>query len=225
MCVVRITHLLSSGVFSFGHFSHSYLCTSLCNSPSLPSHHSIPPSLLLTPFSSLPSLHSLLSLLPLPHHASSLFSPITVSLFPLSSLLSPPPLQELLTEETRQKLTMNTKFRQLEDEQNGLREQLEEEEEAKKNVEKQLLMVQAQVSSPVSPGHAHLTPDHVPWPCPLVMPTCPLATPPPQHLFPGHVPSQHLFPGHAPSPTHGPWPRPPVHLGGAVSRCIGNWCE
>lgn len=122
----RLPICLSSGVFSFRHFSHPYLC----NSPSLP------PSLLLTPFSSL-----------------SLPSPPC----PLSS-----PLQELLTEETRQKLSTNTKLRQLEDEQNALREQLEEEEEAKKNVEKQLLMVQAQVSSPV------------PRPCTLVMPTCTL---------------------------------------------------
>lgn len=36
-------------------------------------------------------------------------------------------------------------MRQLEDEQNNLREQLEEEEEAKRNVEKQLMMVQGQV--------------------------------------------------------------------------------
>lgn len=53
--------------------------------------------------------------------------------------------QELLQEETRQKLSQVTKLRQLEDEQNSLREQLEEEEEAKKNVEKQLQMAQAQV--------------------------------------------------------------------------------
>lgn len=42
---------------------------------------------------------------------------------------------------------MGTRLRQLEDEQNSLREQLEEEEEAKKNVEKQLQMAQAQVRS------------------------------------------------------------------------------
>lgn len=53
--------------------------------------------------------------------------------------------QELLQEETRQKLSQSTKLRQLEEEQNNLKEQLEEEEEAKKNVEKQLQMVQAQV--------------------------------------------------------------------------------
>lgn len=38
-------------------------------------------------------------------------------------------------------------MRQLEDEQNNLREQLEEEEEAKKNMEKQLLTTQAQVQT------------------------------------------------------------------------------
>lgn len=53
--------------------------------------------------------------------------------------------QELLQEETRQKLSHSTRLRQLEEEQNNLKEQLEEEEEAKKNVEKQLQMVQAQV--------------------------------------------------------------------------------
>lgn len=53
--------------------------------------------------------------------------------------------QELLQEETRQKLSINTRLRQLEDEQNNLKEQLEEEEEAKKNVEKQLQAAQAQV--------------------------------------------------------------------------------
>ena len=56
-------------------------------------------------------------------------------------------LQELLQEETRQKLSMGTRLRQLEDEQNTLREQLEEEEEGKRNVEKQLLTVQAQVNT------------------------------------------------------------------------------
>uniref|UniRef100_A0A8B9RC26 Myosin-9 n=1 Tax=Astyanax mexicanus TaxID=7994 RepID=A0A8B9RC26_ASTMX len=55
-------------------------------------------------------------------------------------------VQELLQEETRQKLSMGTRLRQLEDEQNSLREQLEEEEEARKNVEKQLQTSQAQVT-------------------------------------------------------------------------------
>lgn len=53
--------------------------------------------------------------------------------------------KELLQEETRQKLSQGSRLRQLEDEQTSLREQLEEEEEAKKNVEKQLQMTQAQV--------------------------------------------------------------------------------
>lgn len=47
-------------------------------------------------------------------------------------------------------------MRQLEDDQNNLREQLEEEESAKKNVEKQLLTVQAQVELLTSsPPHLH----------------------------------------------------------------------
>lgn len=54
-------------------------------------------------------------------------------------------LQEVLQEETRQKLALNTRLRQLEDDQNSLKEQLEEEEEAKRNLEKQLNTMQAQV--------------------------------------------------------------------------------
>lgn len=54
-------------------------------------------------------------------------------------------LQELLQEETRQKLALNTRLRQLEDEQHSLREQLDEEEAAKKNLEKQMSTMQAQV--------------------------------------------------------------------------------
>lgn len=38
-------------------------------------------------------------------------------------------------------------MRQLEEEQNNLREQLEEEEEAKRNMEKQLIATQAQVQT------------------------------------------------------------------------------
>lgn len=53
--------------------------------------------------------------------------------------------KELLQEETRQKLSQGSRLRQLEDEQTSLREQLEEEEEARKNVEKQLQVTQAQV--------------------------------------------------------------------------------
>ena len=42
-------------------------------------------------------------------------------------------------------MSLGTRLRQLEDDQNNLREQLEEEEEAKRNVEKQLLTAQTQV--------------------------------------------------------------------------------
>uniref|UniRef100_A0A672TE49 Myosin-9-like n=1 Tax=Sinocyclocheilus grahami TaxID=75366 RepID=A0A672TE49_SINGR len=53
--------------------------------------------------------------------------------------------QALLEEETRQKLALSTRVRQLEDEQNNMKEMLEEEEEGKKNFEKQLHTAQAQV--------------------------------------------------------------------------------
>lgn len=53
--------------------------------------------------------------------------------------------KELLQEETRQKLSQGSRLRQLEDEQTSLREQLEEEEESRKNVEKQLQVAQSQV--------------------------------------------------------------------------------
>uniref|UniRef100_A0A673HCL3 Myosin-11-like n=1 Tax=Sinocyclocheilus rhinocerous TaxID=307959 RepID=A0A673HCL3_9TELE len=43
--------------------------------------------------------------------------------------------QELLAEETRQKLQFSTKLRQMEDDRNALQEQLEEEAEAKRNLE------------------------------------------------------------------------------------------
>lgn len=56
-------------------------------------------------------------------------------------------LQELLQEETRQKLSLSTRLRQMEDEQNNLREMLEEEEESKKNVEKQVSTLQTQVGA------------------------------------------------------------------------------
>ena len=54
-------------------------------------------------------------------------------------------LQELLQEETRQKLSLSTQLRQMESEQNSLRDMLEEEEDSKKNVEKQVSTLQAQV--------------------------------------------------------------------------------
>lgn len=60
--------------------------------------------------------------------------------------------QELLTEETRQKLSQSTRLRQLEEEHHSLREQLEEEEEAKKNAEKQIGALQAQVAHCCSVG-------------------------------------------------------------------------
>uniref|UniRef100_A0A5F8G6I8 Myosin heavy chain 10 n=1 Tax=Monodelphis domestica TaxID=13616 RepID=A0A5F8G6I8_MONDO len=46
--------------------------------------------------------------------------------------------QELLQEETRQKLNLSSRIRQLEEEKNNLQEQQEEEEEARKSLEKQL---------------------------------------------------------------------------------------
>ncbi|CAM4331563.1 unnamed protein product [Leuciscus chuanchicus] len=54
---------------------------------------------------------------------------------------------EVLQEETRQKLSLTTRLRQLEDEQNSLKEQLEIEKEAKGNLEKQLFTMQAQFCS------------------------------------------------------------------------------
>lgn len=46
--------------------------------------------------------------------------------------------QALLEEETRQKLALSSKLRQVESERDALREQIEEEEEVKKNLEKQV---------------------------------------------------------------------------------------
>lgn len=57
-------------------------------------------------------------------------------------------LQELLQEETRQKLNVSTKLRQLEDEKNSLQEQLDEETEAKQNVERHISTLTIQVSVP-----------------------------------------------------------------------------
>uniref|UniRef100_A0A5F8HBC8 Myosin heavy chain 10 n=1 Tax=Monodelphis domestica TaxID=13616 RepID=A0A5F8HBC8_MONDO len=48
--------------------------------------------------------------------------------------------QELLQEETRQKLNLSSRIRQLEEEKNNLQEQQEEEEEARKSLEKQVLL-------------------------------------------------------------------------------------
>uniref|UniRef100_A0A6Q2ZJY2 Myosin-9 n=1 Tax=Esox lucius TaxID=8010 RepID=A0A6Q2ZJY2_ESOLU len=55
-------------------------------------------------------------------------------------------VQGLLQEETRQKLALSTRLRQMEDEKGNLKETLEEEEGAKKNLEKQLYALQSQVT-------------------------------------------------------------------------------
>lgn len=55
--------------------------------------------------------------------------------------------QEVLQEETRQKLSLNTRLRQMEDEHHSLKEQLEEEEAAKRNLEKNMSTLQTQVCS------------------------------------------------------------------------------
>uniref|UniRef100_A0A8C1VH70 Myosin, heavy chain 10, non-muscle n=1 Tax=Cyprinus carpio TaxID=7962 RepID=A0A8C1VH70_CYPCA len=52
---------------------------------------------------------------------------------------------ELLQEETRQKLNLSSRIRQLDEEKNSLLEQQEEEEEARRNLEKQLATLQAQL--------------------------------------------------------------------------------
>lgn len=54
--------------------------------------------------------------------------------------------QELLSEETRQKLNLSGRLRQLEDDRNSLMEQLEEETEAKRAVERQVSSLNMQVS-------------------------------------------------------------------------------
>lgn len=56
-------------------------------------------------------------------------------------------MQDLQQEETRQKLNLSSQIRQLEVEKNTLVEQQEEDEEARRNLEKQLQMLQAQVES------------------------------------------------------------------------------
>lgn len=58
-----------------------------------------------------------------------------------------PPVQELRQEETRQKLNLSSQIRQLEVEKNALVEQQEDDEEAGRNLEKQLQTLQAQVES------------------------------------------------------------------------------
>lgn len=53
--------------------------------------------------------------------------------------------QELLAEETRQKLQFSAKLRQAEDDKNSLQEQLEEEMEAKRTVERHVSTLNIQV--------------------------------------------------------------------------------
>lgn len=55
--------------------------------------------------------------------------------------------QELLQEETRQKLNLSSRVRQLEEEKAGLLEQLEEEEAAKGNFTRQIQSLQQQVGN------------------------------------------------------------------------------
>lgn len=55
--------------------------------------------------------------------------------------------QELQQEETRQKIAYISRTRQLENEKANLQEQLDEEEESKKNLEKQLSILTVQVFS------------------------------------------------------------------------------
>ncbi|GFY78830.1 myosin heavy chain, non-muscle [Trichonephila inaurata madagascariensis] len=54
--------------------------------------------------------------------------------------------QDLLQEETRQKLAINSRLRQIESEKENLQDQLDEEEEAKKNLEKQVAFLNAQLT-------------------------------------------------------------------------------
>lgn len=63
--------------------------------------------------------------------------------------------QELLAEETRQKLQVSAKLRQAEDDKNSLQEQLEEEMEAKRNVERHVstLNIQVRIRVIEAPGH------------------------------------------------------------------------
>lgn len=56
-------------------------------------------------------------------------------------------LQELLSEETRQKLNLSGRLRQMEEDRNSLMEQLEEETEAKRVVERQVSNLNMQVSN------------------------------------------------------------------------------
>lgn len=55
-------------------------------------------------------------------------------------------IQELLSEETRQKLNLSGRLRQMEEDRNSLIEQLEEETEVKRAVERQVSSLNMQVS-------------------------------------------------------------------------------
>lgn len=55
--------------------------------------------------------------------------------------------QELLSEETRQKLNVSGRLRQMEEERNSLMEQLDEETESKRVVERQVSSLNMQVSN------------------------------------------------------------------------------
>ena len=61
-------------------------------------------------------------------------------------------LQELLSEETRQKLNVSGRLRQMEEDRNSLMEQLEEEMEGKRAVERQLSSLSMQVSDCLTVG-------------------------------------------------------------------------
>lgn len=75
-------------------------------------------------------------------------------------MLGEPPFvvlqQELLAEETRQKLQLSTKLRQAEDDKNSLQEQLEEEMEAKRNVERHVSTLNIQVRPSFNNPHSYL---------------------------------------------------------------------
>lgn len=60
---------------------------------------------------------------------------------------SPGHIQELLSEETRQKLNVSGRLRQMEEDRNSLMEQLEEETEAKRAVERQVSSLSMQVGA------------------------------------------------------------------------------
>lgn len=64
--------------------------------------------------------------------------------------------QELLAEETRQKLQFSTKLRQAEDDKNNLQEQLEEEMEAKRNIERHVSTLNIQVRLRLTDGQGNL---------------------------------------------------------------------